>query len=425
MLKIRHLQDFSHRNETNSGHSFSLHEALRELCKEKKIVLFKPTPYIDYVPPKLSEGKVWYIFYYVKNPATGKLKRVRIRVNRIKGIREKRRAARIMMAAIAEKLALGWNPFLEEAAPRAGTPLFEALDTFLAVKTKEMENQSIQTYRSYVRVFREWLQKEGMHESTPAAAFTKEMGRGFLDRLEERKDVSPRTYNNYLSFLCSLWEWMIDRGFAVSNVFRNFKRKPRRLMQKKRRLLTEGEVSRLFSFLERENQEYLAVVVLCYCCFVRPKEIALLQCGDIDLDRGVVHIRAETAKNDNESFRTIPDAAKPYLMRLNLSRPDFFLFGRHNGNRGDFSPGKAPVDKKKFSDYWKSVVRPACHFGDDIQFYSLKDTGITGMIQSGVAINLVQQQADHWSVAMTAIYVGKSPAANAELRNANILPCKK
>ena len=63
--------------------------------------------------------------------------------------------------------------------------------------------------------------------------------------------------------------------------------------------------------------------------------------------------------------------------------------------------------------------------GEDLQFYSLKDTGITGMLQSGVAINLVQQQADHSSVAMTAIYVGKSPAANAELRNANILPGKK
>lgn len=392
------------------------------MCKEKKIVLFKPTPYIDYVPPKLSEGKVWYISYYVKNPATGKLKRVRTKVNRIKGIREKRRAAKIMMAAIAEKLALGWNPLLEEAAPRAGTPLFEALDTFLAVKTKEVENQSIQTYRSYVRVFRDWMEKEGLQETTPVAAFTKETGRGFLDRLEERKDVSPRTYNNYLSFLCSLWEWMLDRGFAAENVFRHFKRKPRRLMQKKRRLLTGDEVARLFSFLERENPEYLAVVILCYCCFVRPKEIALLRCGDIDLRKGLVHVRAETAKNDSESFRTIPDAARPYLVKLDLSRPDFFLFGRHNGTAGDFSPGKDPVEKKKFSDYWKSTVRPACRFGDDIQLYSLKDTGITGMLGSGVAINLVQQQADHSSVAMTAIYVGKSPAANAELRNANILP---
>ena len=257
---------------------------------------------------------------------------------------------------------------------------------------------------------------------TPAAAFSKDMGRGFMDWLEERDDVSPRTYNNYLSFLGTLWEWMAERGFATENIFRDFKRKPRRLMQKKRRLLTPEEIARLFAFLERENPEFLAVVVLCYCCFIRPKEIALLRCGDIDLKAGLVHVRAETAKNDNESYRTIPDAARPYLERLDLSRSDWYLFGRNAGRGDDFKPGRQPVDNKKFSDYWKAIVRPACHFGLDIQLYSLKDSGITGMIESGVAINLVQQQADHSSVAMTAIYVGKSPAANAELRNANILP---
>ena len=425
MLKIKHLRDFLLKNGTNTGQPFSLHDAIRDLCKEKKIVLFKPTPYIDYVPPKLTEGKAWYISYYVKNPATGKLRRVRVKVNRIRSVRERRKAAKIIMAALAEKLALGWNPFITEVAPRAGTPLFDALDTFIAVKEKETELQSIRTYRSYVRVFRTWLEKEGLHRMTPAAAFTKEMGRGFLDRLEEREDVSARTYNNYLSFLGTLWEWMADRGFVTENIFRDFKRKPRRLIQKKRRLLTPEEIARLFAFLERENPEFLAVVVLCYCCLLRPKEIALLRCGDIDLRTGLVHVRAETAKNDNESYRTIPDAVRPYLERLNLSRPDWYLFGKNAGRSHDFRPGRQPVDNKKFSDYWKLVIRPACHFGLDIQLYSLKDTGITGMIQSGVAINLVQQQADHSSVAMTAIYVGKSPAANAELRNANILPCKK
>jgi len=416
------LRDFLLKNATDTRQSFSLHEALRELCKEKKIVLFKPTPYIDYVPPKLTEGKLWYITYYAKHPATGKLRRVRVKVNRIQGVRERRKAAKVMMAALGEKLALGWNPFLTEAAPRAGTPLFEAMDTFLSVKEKEMELQSIRTYRSYVRIFRTWLEKEGLHRSTPAAAFTKEMGRGFLDMLEEKDDVSPRTYNNYLSFLITLWDWMADRRFVIDNIYRDFRRKPRRLMQKKRRLLSPDELGRLFAFLERENPQFLAVVVLCYCCFIRPKEIALLKCGDIDLRTGLVRVRAETAKNDNESYRTIPDAARPYLERLDMSRPEWYLFGKNAGRGDDFSPGRQPVDNKKFSDYWKMVVRPACRFGQDIQLYSLKDTGITSMIESGVAINLVQQQADHSSVAMTAIYVGKTKAAKTELKGVDILP---
>ena len=32
----------------------------------------------------------------------------------------------------------------------------------------------------------------------------------------------------------------------------------------------------------------------------------LLKCSDILLDQHLIHVRAETAKNDNESFCTIP-----------------------------------------------------------------------------------------------------------------------
>ena len=43
------------------------------------------------------------------------------------------------------------------------------------------------------------------------------------------------------------------------------------------------------------------------------------------------------------------------------------------------------------------------------------------MLGGGVPINLVQQQADHSSVAMTAIYVGKSAGASEELKKADIM----
>ena len=59
----------------------------------------------------------------------------------------------------------------------------------------------------------------------------------------------------------------------------------------------------------------------------------------------------------------------------------------------------------------------------DIQFYSLKDTGITNMTSLGIPLNFVKQQADHSSLAMTAIYMGNTTAkATQELKTANILP---
>ena len=281
-----------------------------------------------------------------------------------------------------------------------------------------MEKQSYATYASYVRIFRGWLESQGCTGTTPISAITEGTARKYMNYLETEKSVSPRSYNNYLSFMVTFMDWMKDKGYIQENVFTGIKRKPRRLMAKKRRMLTDEELGTLFTWLQENNPEYLAVCLLCYCCFMRPKEIALLRCGDIDLRKQLVHVRAEIAKNDKESFRTIPDAMMPAIRRLDLSHREWFLFGDHPGVRSDFRPAREAGAKKRFSDYWATTVRDACGFGMEVQFYSQKDTGITNMLGEGVAINLVQQQADHSSVAMTALYVGHKASASEELKNA-------
>ena len=378
-----------------------------------------PHAHLDYVPPKLHRGKTsWYISYYVKNPATGKLKLFRVKVNRYHNQKERIQAAKEIMAGLQERLALGWNPMVSKAAPMATVPAFQVFDTYLRVKSREMEKQSYATYASYVRIFRGWLESQGCTGTTPISSITDGTARKYMNYLETEKSVSPRSYNNYLSFMVTFMDWMKDKGYIQENVFTGIKRKPRRLMAKKRRMLTDEELGTLFTWLQENNPEYLAVCLLCYCCFMRPKEIALLRCGDIDLRKQLVHVRAEIAKNDKESFRTIPDAMMPAIRRLDLSKKDWFLFGDHPGVRSDFRPAREAGAKKRFSDYWATTVREACGFGMEVQFYSQKDTGITNMLGEGVAINLVQQQADHSSVAMTALYVGHKASASEELKNA-------
>jgi len=232
--------------------------------------------------------------------------------------------------------------------------------------------------------------------------------------------VAPRTYNNYLAFFRGLFTWMQEKGYADANPFASIPKKAKRLTKKTRRMLNDGELRTLIGFLERKNPEYLAMVLLCYCCFVRPKELALLRCGDIDLEKQTLHIAAEIAKNDNESYRTIPDEMVPYLSKLDLSRPELYLFGNHK-THGDFRPGTKKVCSRKIAAWWNNDVRPACKFGMEVKFYSLKDTGITNMIGAGVPINLAQQQADHSSVAMTAIYIGRKSEATEALKKASII----
>lgn len=407
-------------NGSQTGHEnsndFSLYDTIMELCKEKKIMFFKPTPYLQYVPAKLHEAQEWYISFQVLDPQTNSLKRVRIKFNRIANIKERRKAGRAFVNTLNEQLALGWNPLLEKIAPRAGIKAFEAMDTFLKAKTKESEGNTMRAYKSYIKILKEWMSAHGLNEDAYMSSFTRSYALQFMEEVDDK--VSAQTFNNYLRFYTILCNWMLKKGYIGTNPFNDIIRKPKKLLKKKRKILTDEQLSALWKYLSETNPGYMLICMFCYLCLMRPKEIMLLKCGDIDLARQIIHVRGEIAKNDNDSDRTIPDDMLAFLKNWDLSHPDWYLF---SGERFEFNPGPSKVWSQRVSDYWSSYVRPNCGFPDDIQFYSLKDTGITNMLGSGIPASFVKQQADHSSLSMTSVYLGKSVHATAEIKGLNIL----
>lgn len=404
-------------NGTKSNHFFSLYDALNALCKEKKIVLTPPIPYIDYIPPKLVAGKVWYVSYSCKNPATGKMQRVRIKINRVPSSTERRLVGRKLVAEIGVKLQMGWNPFAERVAPKASARMFETLDRFLSVKTKDCRCDTMRGYISYVKLFKSWLTERGYDESSYVGSFTENDAIDFMD--DRNLVVSARTFNNSILFFKVLFNWMVEHKYIKDNPFMAVKRKPKRLTHKVRRLFTPDEFSALMSWLESNNIPYLVMTLMCYCCFIRPKELSMLRCRDIDLDNQLVRISASIAKNEKDSVRTIPDSMMRYVRLLDLSNPGYYIFGDHR--KYDFSPGAKKASSRKFASYWSYVIRPALGFPKELQFYSLKDTGITNMVNSGVPLTSVQQQADHSSLAITSIYIGKTERASEALKAVDII----
>ena len=72
------------------------------------------TPFIDFRPAKVRKNKETYILYYVLDPASDKLKRMRIRCNRVKRPRERLKYANLICAEINRRLYNGWNPLIGE-----------------------------------------------------------------------------------------------------------------------------------------------------------------------------------------------------------------------------------------------------------------------------------------------------------------------
>jgi len=54
---------------------------------------------------------------------------------------------------------------------------------------------------------------------------------------------------------------------------------------------------------------------------MRPKEICELKICDISIEKKTIRVRLEIAKNDKESYRTIPDHMMKHFLDLKLSAP--------------------------------------------------------------------------------------------------------
>ncbi len=349
------------------------------------------SPYeLNFLPPRLVEGNRWYIIYYAYCPSIRRLKRVRIGLGQIKSKKERKALSKKIMQDLSIKLSAGWNPFTMEEQSRVYKTFKEVLDIYLNIQAKEAETHSFRSYKSYVHYFEKYLIDNGFGTDMFVNHFDKNAASSMMLKIRQNPKYSFRTYNNYLQFFTSLFNW------------------------KTRVTLSHEQRGQLERFLEKENNNnYFVMCLMCYYCFIRPNEISLLRIKDVDIVNQTIFISKEIAKNDTDSIRTIPDVMMPYISKLNLSAPsDYYLFS--NDVPKKFIPGKKRAEGREIARYWSDIIRPGLNWPKSLQFYSLKDTGITNMLADGVAPNFVQGQADHSSLSITSIYAQKRNAEAQE-----------
>lgn len=371
---------------------------------------------MQYREAVLYEGeKEWFVYYYATDPAVKKLSRKKIKLNHIKSIKDRRAAAKRIIKAINKKLAAGWSPFVEVGAEKCYAFVFEALDKWLLYREKEAETHSMRSYKSFVRRLKEQLLKRDKGPTMQMIEFTPGTASIIMEDLREDPKISLRTWNNYLSMYCTIFNWMIEHNYTNHNPFIHIKKVPRKKIKKNRRPLTAMECLELERFLtDNGYTNYLAMCYLCYYCCIRPNEISLLKVSDISIKEQCVYISEDIAKNDNSSVRVIPDAAIWVFKKLDLTAPpNYFLFGFNK----QFSPSPRRAEGREIARFWNDVIRKELHWPMELQFYSLKDTGITQLLEDGVAPNYVQGQADHSSLSITSIYASKvNKEAREQLR---------
>jgi integrase len=367
---------------------------------------------LQFEPAQLYNKSDWYVQYKVVNPYTNKLTIKKCRLNRIKSITERKRYAKKLINTINEKLYSGWNPFLEEEAPKAFTILTTAADYFYKVKSKELRPDSLRSYRSMLNWLSTWLIDNKLNDIY-IISFTKQQALQIMKDSYDIKDLNNKTYNNYLRFYTTLWNWFIEQGYCKTNAFAGVKSKKQET--KDRTLIPEATRAEIKQYFKANNKQMYIVSLLVFHTLLRPKEITFLKQEHFDFENQIIRIPGTVAKNHNMRIATIPDVILGDLIQFNFnnSMPQDYIFGI----RGLSTSKK--MDPREFTRDW-SKMRESLKLNKTMKLYSLRDSGIVQLLIDGVSPDEVMKQADHSSLDITTVYIKHAnPTGSLQIKEKN------
>lgn len=370
--------------------------------KNKDVASPQKNLLVDFLPAVLkntpSEG--YLIEYHYRNPITNQLVRKRNYVNRVvfsytrksDGIRH---AQRIVME-LNQKLRDGWLPIFNTDDQRLYTPILKMRELYLKDKEKELRHATYIAYSSLTKKLNEWLMLS-KNDKLVTGNFKKSHAIRYMDYIMD-SDVSNRYYNNILKAMRAYFAWAVEHCYIIENPFSTIKSKVN--SPKKRILIDAKSRKKIAGYLQEKNPQFLLVCKLVYNSAMRPKEIANVRIGDINIEKRHIVVHEDNAKNGKARCATITAEVIEYLDRFMNLPGNYYLFGM---NDQFMMPNKKRCALSKFRKLWDDM-RKALKLPQEMQLYSLRDTGMVDLLHAGVDELSVQHHFDHSDLTIQARY---------------------
>lgn len=372
--------------------------------------------FVDFKPAELKLTKEWIIVYYSKNPATNKLERFRLRVPTMDSKTERLKHAKRIVVDINNKLANGWSPFLEQVGTNYKT--FEAaVEDFLAGIKKQLKDNvlrpdTLRTYNSNLNLLKQYFEEKKI-KFVFALELKKHVCVNYLDWIYIERNSSPRTRNNHLAFLRLFSAFLIGRGILNENPTMGIQAiKP---PPKTRQIFPEAIKQKIYDELQTYDNGYPALCMSTYFCFIRNTELGKLKVWMINFNDNSIFLPKEISKNKKDESVTIPSQFLDDIKKhVGDSPSDHFVF-----SNDEFKPGIKKMTANKIANAWV-ILRDKLNLDRIYQFYGLKDTGITDLLNSGVPAIKVRDQARHSELKITEMYAVRNNNCDAIIQNAAI-----
>lgn len=394
-----------------------------------------------YMPAVLkSNTNGWYIEYYAFNQITNGLERKRQRVNkerkRARSFAEFRSITTQMIIQINCQLASGWSPFaisstlqvqpiqlptqqaMQSYAPvtaqqkpvdDGSVDMLVMIRKFLDAKKRDLTENTMRSYESFCNGLKKWIILK--HPDLRSNQFTKRLAVEYMDYVLEGNNatkngkarkhddgtVSNRTYNNNLKQGRALFSWAVEKCYCEENPFEKIKTK--REEKKTRVIIPEPWRKKIREYFEKTNPQYLIICELVHTSLIRPVEISRLQAYMVNIGEGCIEMPADITKNHKERRARLSEELKEMLAKHIMgAKPDDYLFADKC-----WRCGTKPMSSHTFGNVWEAM-RKEINLPEEMQLYSLRDTGINGMLKAGIDPLSVMQAADHSDLSMTTRY---------------------
>ena len=359
----------------------------------------KPEFSLSYIPAQLKKqpSHGWVIEYYALDNS-GALRRMVVRMNalrkRFAHTNDFRAHCNGVVCSINAKLAGGWTPFGEQQNTRFYLPLAPVLDEYLKDKADDLRPDSLINYRSFCKVFREWI--EAVCPGAHCSAINKVLAVKFMNYIRDEKGLSGRSYNNRLKQARAFFSWMVENCYCKENPFATLK--PKREDPKKRILIPADCRARIADYFQKTNPNYLVLCELVFSAMIRPREAWRLMVADIDMMNGFIAVGADKSKTHfSRTAALTPQLRASIAAMIQGARPDDYLFGIN------YTPGAKQIVYSNFRKVWDDM-RKVLKLPQEMQLYSLRDTGLNEMLKCGIDPLTVMQHADHHDLSMTTRY---------------------
>lgn len=360
------------------------------------------------LPVYHENGKKKYVDFSCYDPALGTMRRKKYHLDKYRTKKERKLHADLLISTLSIKLRSGWNPWCDVASDRQLTSFEEILDRYTDYIEKTCRERTLENYRSRVNILREYNLTR-YRAIRYAYEFDRSFVIGFLDYILLDRDANARTRNNYLGWVYSLGAWMMGRKYISENPAEGIPKLHED--PKKRQPLSKEMMRTLHSHLQGEDRHFLLACLFEYYTFIRPTELSNIRIDDIRIKEQSVFISAKFSKNKRDGCVGLNDTLIKLMLELGtFGNPGtHYLFGKH------FMPSSKKVDADIFNKRWVQI-RKRLGWGDEYQFYSLKDTGIRDLANSAGVV-IARDQARHTDIATTNKYLGASATVHPETQS--------